>query len=250
MRRVAIAAASIALAALASCGRDASVPTEAALSGPEADLAINLAGTADSVARLERHTMDHILQAFFNRLREQDNPDARALLATSRALADSGRAAAQAGNRDVARRYFKAAHEVMFDAIVLVLPGANSRVAASVDTIRARMLLRLDTAAAPRIRRALAFVAGLRARADSALAAGDAGAALGLNVRAIETLRALHRHLQNPGDNGLPGDQGGNPPPPPPGDIPLPPPPGGGAAQRPGSNPPPSMPGRMRPGLG
>jgi len=232
MRRVAFASAVLAVVALAACSREARIPTdEQSLTGPEASLAVSLSGTADSIARRERGTMDLIIEAFFNALRQSDNPGARALVEQSRALADSGRAAARTGDRQTARRYFEAAHETLFDAVVLVLPDANLRLAASVDTIRARMLARLDTAAAPRIRRVLGFVAELRGRADAVLAAGDAGKALTFNVRAMETLRAVHRHLQRPGGPGLPGDQGENPPPDgrtPPGPGGNPPPPPGG----------------------
>jgi tetratricopeptide (TPR) repeat protein len=215
MRRVAVASAVLAVAALAACSREARMPTDedALVAGPEASLAASLAGTADSIAQRERNTMGLIVQAFFNALRQSDNPGARALVEQSRALADSGRTAAQAGDRETARRYFEAAHEALFDAVVLVLPNVNQRLAASVDTIRARALARLDTAVAPHIRRVLGFVAELRGRADAALAAGDAGKALTLNVRAMETLRMMHRHLQRPGGPGLPGDQGVNPPP-------------------------------------
>ena len=236
MRRIAVASAVLAVAVFAACSREARIPTdEGALTGPEASLAASLSGTADSIAQRERGTMDLIIQAFFNALRQSDDPGARALVEQSRALADSGRAAARLGDRETARRYFEAAHETLFDAVVLVLPNANLRLAASVDTIRARMLARLDTAAAPRIRRVLAFVAELRGRADAALAAGDAGKALALNVRAVETLRMMHRHLQRPGGPGLPGDQGENPPP------------DGGMPPGPGGNPPPPPPGGVRP---
>jgi len=214
MRRIAVASAVLAVAVFAACGREARIPTDKGdLTGPEASLAASLSGTADSIAQRERGTMDLIIQAFFNALRQSDNPGARALVERSRALADSGRAAARVGDRETARRYFEAAHETLFDAVVLVLPNVNLRLAASVDTIRARVLARLDTAAAPRIRRVLGFVAELRGRADAALGAGDEGKALTLNVRAMETLRMMHRHLQRPGGPGLPGDQGVNPPP-------------------------------------
>jgi len=84
------------------------------------------------------------------------------------------------------------------------------------------MLVRLDTNPAPRIRQVLTFVGTLRTNADAALAAGQPWRALALNVRAMETLRTLRAHLQRPGANGLPGDQGANPPPPTPSDIRLP----------------------------
>jgi hypothetical protein len=234
MRRLAIAL--VTFAALAACGRESSVPTEASVPAPEASLALSLAGTADSAARAGGSTMDLLLQVVRSSMARQDNPRARALLERSRALADSGRAAAQARNPDVARRYFEAAHDALCRAIVLVLPDAARRMGAQVDTIRARMLVRLDTAAAPRIRAVLGFVGTLRAQSDSAAAAGDPAKALGLNIRAMDTLRALQQHLQHPGGPGLPGDPGAGPPPD--GGV-LPPPPGG--------NPPP---GGRRPGGG
>lgn len=236
MRRLAVASIVVAVATLAACSREARIPTdEGALTGPEASLAASLAGTADSIVQRERSTMDLILQAFFTALRQQDNPGARALLEQSRALADSGRTAAQAGDRETARRYFQAAHQTLFRAVVLVLPNAAERTGAHVDTIVARIEARLDTAAAPRIRRVLAFVADLRAQAIAALGAGDEAKALGLNIRALETLRAMHRHLLRPGGTGLPGDQGGNPPP------------DGGMPPGPGGNPPQPPPGGVRP---
>jgi len=235
MRRIAIASTFVIFAALAACSRESRVPTDASVPSAEASLALSLAGSADSAARAGQSTMDLVLRAFHSALAQQDNQRARALLERSRAMADSGRAAAQAGDRDAARRYFVAAHDLLFRAVVLVLPDAPGRIGAHVDTIRARMLVRLDTVAAPRIRRVLGFVADLRAQADAAAAASDPAKALGLNIRAMETLCALQRHLQRPGGPGLPGDPGANPPP---DDGVLPPPPGGNRPP-PGGFPPP-----------
>ena len=213
MRRIAVASTLVILAAFAACSRESPIPTDASVPASEASLALNLAGSADSAARAGQSTLEHVLQAVRASLAQQDNPRARALLDQSRAQADSGRAAAQAGNRDAARRYFAAAHDLLFRAVVLVLPNVGQRIGAQVDTIRARMLVRLDTAAAPRIRRVLGFVADLRRQADAAAAAGDLAKALGLNIRAMDTLRALQQHLQLPGGLGLPGDPGSGPPP-------------------------------------
>jgi hypothetical protein len=237
MHRLAVATTLVTFAALAACSREGSVPTETSAPAPEANLALSLAGTADSAARAGGSTMDLLLQAVRTALAQQDNPRARALLDQSRALADSGRAAAQARHPEAARRYFEAAHDALCRGIVLVLPNAARRIGAQVDTIRARMLVRLDTVAAPRIRAVLGFVADLRGQSDSAAATGDPAKALGLNVRAMDTLRALQQHLQHPGGPGLPGDPGAGPPPDGGG---LPPPP-------PGGNPPP---GGQRPGGG
>lgn len=213
MRRVAVASTILVFAALAACSRESSVPTDTSVPGSEVSLALNLAGSADSAARAGQSTLDLVLQAVREALARQDNPRARALLEQSRVLADSGRAAAQAGNRDAARRYFEAAHNLLFRAVVQVLPNVGRRIGAQVDTVRARMLVRLDTAAAPRIRRVLGFVADLRTQADAAATAGDLAKALGLNIRAMDTLRAMQQHLQQPGGPGLPGDPGAGPPP-------------------------------------
>ena len=223
MRRLRLATAALSLAALAACANDTAVPTEQNASlVAEANLAVSLGASADSAATRQVGTLDGLLQAFFGRLRQTDDPRARALLAESRALADSGRAARQAGDLATARRYFEAAHYVLFQAVVLVLPDAPTRIGATVDTVRTRMLTRLDTLPAPRIRQVLAFVGDLRTRADSAFAAGQPARALGLNVRAMEMLVALRQHLQRPGGAGLPGDQGSYPPPGTPPDIRLP----------------------------
>ena len=229
MRRIAVASTIVIFAAFAACSRESPVPTDASAPAPEASLALNLAGSADSAARAGGNTMDLVLQAFRAALAQQDNPRARALVEQSRALADSGRAAAQTNHPDAARRYFEAAHDALCRAVVLVLPNAAHRIGAQVDTLRARMLVRLDTAAAPRIRAVLGFVGTLRAQSDSAAAAGDPAQALGLNIRAMDTLRAMQQHLSRPGGAGLPGDPGANPPP---DSGVLPPPPPGG--QRPG----------------
>jgi hypothetical protein len=213
MRRIAVASTLVIFAAFAACSRESPIPTDASVPASEASLALNLAGSADSAARVGQSTLDLVLQAVRAALAQQDNPRARALLDQSRALADSGRTAAQAGNRDAARRYFAAAHDLLFRAVVQVLPNVGRRIGAHVDTVRARMLIRLDTAAAPRIRRVLGFVADLRTQAGAAAVAGDPAKELGLNIRAMDTLRGLQQHLQRPGGPGLPGDPGANPPP-------------------------------------
>jgi len=222
MRRLGFVAV-LSLAALAACGREASTPTdqESALTA-EAGLAVSLSGSADSAAQRQGTTLDRLLEAFHAQLRLTDDPRARALLAQSRALADSGRAAARAGDRAGARAFFEAAHETLFRAVVLVMPNVATRIGAAVDTLRERMLVRLDTNPAPRIRQVLTFVGTLRSNADAALAAGQRWRALALNVRAMETLRTLRQHLQRPGADGLPGDQGAGPPPPAPPDARLP----------------------------
>jgi hypothetical protein len=213
MSRVAVVSTLLIFSAFTACSRESPVPTDASAPVPEATLALSLAGSADSAARAGQNTVDLLLRAVRASLAQLDRPRARTLLERSRALADSGRSAARAGSADVARRYFQAAHHALFRAVILVLPNAGRRIGAQVDTIRTRMLVRLDTAAAPRIRAVLGFVADLRRQADAAVASGDLAKGLGLNVRALETLRALQQHLQRPGGIGLPGDPGAGPPP-------------------------------------
>jgi len=113
---------------------------------------------------------------------------------------------------DAARRYFVAAHETLFDAVVIVLPNAYERTGAVVDTILARITERLGDRDAPRIRRVLGVIAQVRSDAQAA-AATDEGHALALNLRALAMLQRLRDHLARPGGQGLPGDQGQEPPP-------------------------------------
>lgn len=214
MRLLRTASLSLVALTLAACSKEpVSTTVDEALAGPETELAANFAAAADSSARRERSITALLLHRFFGELRSHDNPEARQLLAESRALADSGRAAAQAGDRDTARGYFQAAHEALFDAVALVLPEAYERTGTVVDHIVARITARLGDRLAPRIRRVLSLVTELRTSAGAAAAGGDEGHGLALNVRALDILRALHRHLQQPGAAGLPGDQGSGPPP-------------------------------------
>lgn len=178
----------------------------------EAALATGFGAFADSTAERHGAPMPRLLEAFFRTLRANPNPEAESLLAVSRALADSGRAAREAGDREAARGYWLAAHEALFDAVVLVLPDAYERTGAVIDTIVARITERLGDRDAPRIRRALERVLAIRADAAAA-AAGDEGHALALNMRALMILQRLREHLQHPGGQGLPGDQGREPPP-------------------------------------
>jgi hypothetical protein len=211
MQLKALLAGLLVAATLAACSKEPAAPT-LDLAG-EASLAANLSGTADAVGRAHGSTLDLILRHFFAALRENDNPDARALLAESRVLAEEGREAMRAGDRETARAKFEAAHQKLFEAIVLVLPDAAERTGGAVDEAAARITERLGDREAPRIRRVLALVADIRARANAALAEGNEGRALALNIRALDILRALRHHLSHPGGRGLPGDQGSQPPP-------------------------------------
>lgn len=198
---------------LAACAKE---PTgarrEATTPQTEAALATSFASFADSSAERNGAPMPRLLNAFFRELRAHPNTEAQALVDQSRALADSGRAARDAGDLDAARRYFIAAHETLFDAVVIVLPWAYERTGAVVDTILARITARLGDRDAPRIRRVLGVITQVRADAQAA-AASDEGHALALNMRALDMLRRLQEHLQHPGGQGLPGDQGQGPPP-------------------------------------
>jgi hypothetical protein len=198
---------------LAACAKE---PTgarrEAATTQTEAALATSFASFADSTAQRNGAPMPRLLEAFFRELQAHPNAQAQALVDQSRALADSGRVARDAGDMDAARRYFIAAHETLFDAVVIVLPNAYERTGAVVDTILARITERLGDRDAPRIRRVLGVIAQVRSDAQAA-AATDEGHALALNLRALAMLQRLRDHLQHPGGQGLPGDQGQGPPP-------------------------------------
>jgi hypothetical protein len=199
--------------ALAACAKEPTGARGAATTPQaEATLATSFASYADSTAERNGAPMPNLIDAFFRELRAHPNAQAQALVDKSRALADSGRAARDAGDMDTARRYFMAAHETLFDAVVIVLPNAYERTGAVVDTILARITERLGDRDAPRIRRALGVITQVRADAQAA-AASDEGHALALNMRALDMLRRLREHLQHPGGPGLPGDQGQGPPP-------------------------------------
>lgn len=197
---------------LAACAKEPTGARDATTLQTEAALAASFASFADSTAQHHGAPMPRLLDVFFHELRSHPNAEAQALVDQSRALADSGRAARDAGDLDAARRYFIAAHETLFDAVVIVLPNAYERTGAVVDTILARITERLSDRDAPRIRRALAAIAQVRADAQAA-AATDEGHALALNLRALAMLQRLRDHLQHPGGQGLPGDQGQGPPP-------------------------------------
>jgi hypothetical protein len=202
--------------AMTACAREPAgttdQPGDSLTPAAEASLAADFGAYADSTAARHGAPMHRLMEAFFHALRANPNPEAESLLAVSRALADSGRAARQAGDTAAARQYWIAAHELLFDAVVLVLPEAYERTGAVVDTIVARLLERLGDRDAPRIRAALERVQQLRAEAAAA-APTDEGHALALNMRALTILQHLREHLDRPGGRGLPGDQGREPPP-------------------------------------
>jgi hypothetical protein len=182
------------------------------LDDAELQLAASLGQEADSIGRRNGAPPGRLIHRFIEAVKTSGDSQALALLDLSRALADSGRAAREAGDRETARSHFQASFEALFDAVVIVLPGAYETARAIVDTILARVYERLGDQEAPRIRRVLEIVGGLHAEAGAS-AAEDEGHALALEVRALMMLQRLREQVQNPGGRGAPGDFGAEPPP-------------------------------------
>jgi hypothetical protein len=208
--RSTVATALLALS-LAACSNDpfsdSGTPDDA-----ELQLAASLGQEADSIGRRNGAPPGRLIGRFIEAVRTSGDSEALALLDLSRALADSGRAAREAGDRETARSFFEASFEALFDAVVIVLPDAYERTSAIVDTILTRVTARLGDQEAPRIRRVLEVVSGLHAEAAAA-AGEDEGHALALEVRALIMLQRLREQVRNPGGRGAPGDFGAEPPP-------------------------------------
>ena len=95
-----------------------------------------------------------------------------------------------------ARAYRRAAFRDLLSSVIAIFPNAPERTGAAVDTAVARIESFLGDRPAPRIRAILAHIDTLRARADSALAAGDKVAALALNLRSLQILHRLREHVE------------------------------------------------------
>lgn len=137
------------------------------------------------------------LRRLLDTLRTTDDPEARAFLEQARAYRDSAAAALRAGDRMGAREYFHKSFIAILSAVVEVFPNAPARTGAAVDEIVTRIETRLGDAEAPRIRRVLAYVDGLRTQADAALANGELVDALLLNLRCLDILHRLVHHLRD-----------------------------------------------------
>ena len=148
------------------------------------------------------------LRRLLDTLRTTDDPEAQAFLAQARAYRDSAFMALEAGDRMAAREFFHKSFIAILSAVVEVFPNAPARTGAAADEIIARIETRLGDAEAPRIRRVLAYVEGLRDQADAALAGGAPVRALLLNLRSLDILHRLVYHLRDRMDHDGEADRG------------------------------------------
>lgn len=147
------------------------------------------------------------LRRLLDTLRTTDDPEAQAFLAQARAYRDSAWMAIQAGDRVAAREFFHKSFIAILSAVVEIFPNAPARTGGAVDAIVARIEGHLGDREAPRIRRVLAYVEGLRDRADNALANGQPVQALLLNLRSLDILHRLVYHLRDGMDHEREADR-------------------------------------------
>lgn len=208
MMRMRAALVTLLTAGLAACASD---PVGVAPSADDLALAADIASLTDSMGTHRGMPPGALFGRMVAALRASTDPAAQALLAQATALADSGRAAQRAGDREAARAWFDASHEALFDGIVLVLPDAYANTHALVDSVLARAAARLGGRDAPRAEAVLAVADSLH-QAAAAVAAADEGHALALDMQALMVLHRMRDHLRHPMGRGTPGDMGGGPP--------------------------------------
>jgi hypothetical protein len=184
------------LALVAACSQDTAGPAAS-----EMVLAQQAQGIAQDLATTASVSHDGWIRRLHEALRHTDDPQAQACLAEATELRHQARAAAEAGDRELARELLRAAFLKVLCAVVEVFPDAPERTAAVVDQIISRIEERLGDREAPRIRRVLAHVMELRDAADEALAAGNQIEALALNVRALQILDRLVDHMRDAHDH-------------------------------------------------
>ena len=129
-------------------------------------------------------------------LRTTDDPEARAFLDQAAAYRDSARAALAGGDTTAARAYWRLAFRSVLSAVIEIFPNAPERTGLAVDQAIVRIERFLGGRDAPRIRGILGHVKDLRARSDSAFAAGDKVTALALNLRSMQILHRLVEHIR------------------------------------------------------
>ena len=184
----------VALTFAAACSQDptgAAPASELALAQSSQTIADNVAATHDGGT-----TCEGWFRRVIDTLRTTDNPVAIAYLDSARANRDSAFHARMAGDTAKARAYRRAAFRDLLSAVIAIFPNAPERTGAAVDTAVARIENFLGDRPAPRIRAILAHIDTLRARADSALAAGDKVTGLALNLRSLQILHRLREHVE------------------------------------------------------
>jgi HEPN domain-containing protein len=182
----------LALLAVAACANDATTPL---------NQEVLLAQQAELLAQDEAersHTAFHgWLARLLEAVRNTDNPEAQAFLEEARHQRQLAREAWEQGNYEAAREHHQAAFHALLSAVVIVFPEAPVATGAALDRIIDRIETFLGDRAAPRIRRVLAHVKELRARAETALEAGHPVVALALNLRAYHILHHLAHHIRD-----------------------------------------------------
>ena len=190
-RLATLLAAAATAATLAACNQD---PT--GVSTSEMMLAQNAQLIAQDVSASSRATHEGWVRRLLDTLRTTDDPEAIAFLAQARDYHAQARAAFEAGDREAARNFARLAFRSVLSAVIELFPNAPERTGLAVDNAIARIEAFLGDRDAPRIRRILEHVAGLRAQANTALAGGDKVTALALNVRGMQILHRLVEHVR------------------------------------------------------
>lgn len=185
----------VALAAMlvaAGCSQD---PTGA--SNNELVLAQQAQLIAQDVATSTGANCEGWWQRLRDTLRTTDDSAARAFLDQAAAYRDSARAALGGGDTTAARAYWRLAFRSVLSAVIEIFPNAPERTGLAVDAAIVRIERFLGGRDAPRIRAILGHVKDLRARSDSAFAAGDKVTALALNLRGMQILHRLVEHIRD-----------------------------------------------------
>jgi len=159
-----------------------------------------LAQQAQVIAQDVAATTGTNCEGWWRRLRDTlqttDDPEALAFLAQAAAYRDSARAALEGGDTTAARAYWRLAFRSVLSAVIEIFPNAPERTGLAVDQAIVRIERFLGGRDAPRIRGILGHVKDLRARSDSAFAAGDKVTALALNLRSMQILHRLVEHIR------------------------------------------------------
>jgi len=185
-------AALTAMLVVAACNQD---PTGVA--NNELVMAQQAQLIAQDVAASSGTTTEGWWQRLRDTLRTTDDSAARAFLDQAAAYRDSARAALAGGDTAGARAYWRLAFRSVLAAVIEIFPNAPERTGLAVDQAIVRIERFLGGRDAPRIRAILGHVKDLRARSDSAFAAGDKVTALALNLRGMQILHRLVEHIRD-----------------------------------------------------
>jgi len=183
----------VALAAMLVAAGCSQEPT--GVGNNELVLAQNAQLIAENVATSTGTSCEGWWQRLRDTLRTTDDSAARAFLDQAAAYRDSARAALAAGDTTAARAFRRLAFRSVLAAVIEIFPNAPERTGLAVDEAIVRIERFLGGRDAPRIRAVLGHVKDLRARSDSAFAAGDKVTALALNLRGIQILHRLVEHI-------------------------------------------------------